>query len=260
MYFAQAIRYGILYAVNQLAKAMPMPAKAQMGAEVHLLCYLVGSTDFFIAYKQGDFRVASFSDANWGNNPDNCWSTSSYIVMLANAPISFKEGLQGLTAQSSMEAELVGAALAMKEEAVFCSNMMLELGLNKGFGSVPLYIDDTSATVPTFLAQSISHGGIVFSCKNWRRARSASSTSSRARVSWRTWAPSILANTVTATSSSSSTSLRLKTPKALHLPRGGYHRPVLRLLTHCSQFSAHFVVIYRGAHTLHFFFVVGSNH
>ena len=138
-----------------------MPAKTQMGAEVDLLRYLVGSTDFFIAYKQDYFRVASFSDANWGNNPDNGWSTSSYIVMLANAPISFKVGLQRLTAQSSMEAELVGAALAKKEEAVFCSNMMLELGFDKSFGSVPLYIDNTSATVPTFVAQSMSHGGII---------------------------------------------------------------------------------------------------
>ena len=63
--------------------------------------------------------------------------------MLANALISFKVGLQGLTAQSTMEAELVAAALIM--EAVFCSNMMLELGLDKSFGSVPLYIDNTSA-------------------------------------------------------------------------------------------------------------------
>ena len=124
---------------------------------MHLLRYLFGSTEFFITYKQGYFRVASFLDANWGNNPDNGWSTSSYIVMLSNAPISFKVGLQRLTAQSSMEAELVGAALAMKEEAVFCSNMMLELGFDKRFGSVPLYIDNTSVTVLTFLAQSISH-------------------------------------------------------------------------------------------------------
>ena len=84
MYFAQAIRYGILYAVNQLARAMPMPAKAQVRAEVHLLRYLVGSTDFFIANKQGDFRVALFLDAYWGNTPDNGWPTLSYIVMLAN--------------------------------------------------------------------------------------------------------------------------------------------------------------------------------
>ena len=64
--------------------------------------------------------------------------------MLANAPISFKVGLQGLTAQSTMEAALVAAALTMKE-AVFCSNMMLKLGFDESFGSVPLYVDNTSA-------------------------------------------------------------------------------------------------------------------
>ena len=51
--------------------------------------------------------------------------------------------LQGLTAQSPMEAELVAAALTMKE-AVFCSNMMLKLGFDESFGNVLLYIDNTS--------------------------------------------------------------------------------------------------------------------
>ena len=95
-----------------------------------------------------------------GNNPENGRSTSAYIVMLANAPISFKVGLQGLTAQPMMNAKLVAEALTMKE-AVFCSNIMLELGFDENFGSVPLYIDNTStlpspATVPTVLAQSTS--------------------------------------------------------------------------------------------------------
>ena len=66
--------------------------------------------------------------------------------MLSNGPISFKVGIQGLTAQSTMEAELVASALTMKE-AVFCSNMMLELGFKEGFGSVPLYIDNTSSVL-----------------------------------------------------------------------------------------------------------------
>ena len=143
-YLAQVTRYDIIYAVNQLAGVMSKPAKAHMGAAKHLIRYLAGSTDFSITYKQGGFRLAAFSDDNWGNNPDNGWSTSTYIVMLANALISFKVELQGLTAQSTMEAELVAAALTMKE-AVFCSNMMLELGFDKRFGSVPLYIDNTSA-------------------------------------------------------------------------------------------------------------------
>ena len=66
-------------------------------------------------------------------------------MTVANAPIIFKVELQGLTAQPTMEAELVAAALTMKEEAVFCSNMMSELGFDESFGSVPLHIDNTSA-------------------------------------------------------------------------------------------------------------------
>ena len=66
-------------------------------------------------------------------------------MTVANAPIIFKVELQGLTAQPTMEAELVAVALTMKEEAVVCSNMMSELGFGESFGSVPLHIDNTSA-------------------------------------------------------------------------------------------------------------------
>ena len=70
--------------------------------------------------------------------------TPSYIKTLTDAPTIFKVGLQRLTAQSTMEAELVAAALAMEDEAVFCSNTMPELGFGESFGSVPLHIDNTS--------------------------------------------------------------------------------------------------------------------
>ena len=71
--------------------------------------------------------------------------TPSYIVTLTDAPTIFKTGLQGLTAQSTMEAELVAAALAMKDEAVFCSNAMSGLGFGESLGSVSLHIDNTFA-------------------------------------------------------------------------------------------------------------------
>lgn len=44
---------------------------------------------------------------------------------------------------STMEAKLVGAALAMKG-SLFCSNMMTDLGLEPALSSVPLYIDNTA--------------------------------------------------------------------------------------------------------------------
>ena len=64
---------------------MSEPSKAHMRAGKHLLRYLSGFIDFFIiSYTQGGFKLAAFSDANWGSNPDSAKSTSSYIVMLAN--------------------------------------------------------------------------------------------------------------------------------------------------------------------------------
>ena len=136
-------RYDIEYTANQLARAMSKPSNAHMAAVKHLLMYLAGTTNFAINYKQGGFKLTAFSDANWGNNPDNWKSTSSYLAFLSDGPISFKVGLQGLPAQSTMEAELVAAALTMKG-AVFCSNMMKELAFGTCFDHVPVYIDNTS--------------------------------------------------------------------------------------------------------------------
>ena len=139
MYFAQITRYDVMYAVCQLARAMSKPSKAHMGAAKQLLRYLAGTTDFSIVYKRGGFKLSAFSDANWGNNPDNGKSTSAYLAMLSKAPISFKSGIQSLTAMSTMEAELVSSALTMKEP-VFCSNMMTELEFGQQFEQAPLYM------------------------------------------------------------------------------------------------------------------------
>ena len=92
MYLRQVARYDISYAVNQLARAMSKPSKMHMGVANHLLRYLAGTVDFSIAYNQGGFRLIAYSDANWGNNPANGKSTSSYIMM-CNGPVSFKVGM-----------------------------------------------------------------------------------------------------------------------------------------------------------------------
>ena len=84
-------------------------------------------TDFSIVYNRGGFKLTAFSDTNWGNNSDNGKPMSLYIMMMASAPVSFKAGIQMLTGVLTMEAELVAAALALKE-IVFCSKMMTEVG------------------------------------------------------------------------------------------------------------------------------------
>ena len=140
MYLAHILRYDIMYGSGQLARAMSRPTKVHMGAAKHLLRYLAGTTDITIIYKKGGFKLAPFSDSNRSNNPDNAKSTSGYISMLSRASVSFKPGVQSLTPMSTMEAELVTSALAMKE-AVFCSNMLTELGFGSEFEQVQLHIE-----------------------------------------------------------------------------------------------------------------------
>ena len=141
IYLAQITRYDIMHSTYQLARAMSRPSKVHMGAAKHLLRYLTGTTDFTLVYKKRGFKLTAFSDSNWGNNHDNGRSTSCYIMMFRKAPVSFRSGVQSLTAMSTMEAELVEGALAMKE-AVLCSNMLIELGFGKEFEKV--HIDNTA--------------------------------------------------------------------------------------------------------------------
>ena len=143
MYLAQVSRYDIFYGVNQLARAMSNPSKSHMGAAKYLLRYVAGTIDFDTTCKQGGFKLTAFSDANRGNNPHKGKSTSSYVMMMCNGPVNFKLGVHGLTAQSTMEAELVAAALTLKE-AINCASMMRELVFEETLKCVPIDIDNMS--------------------------------------------------------------------------------------------------------------------
>ena len=134
-YVAQILRYDIVYSSGQLARAMSRPAKVHMGAAKHLLRYLAGTTEFTIVYKKGGFKLTAFSDSNWGKNSDNGKSTPCYIIMLSRALLSFKSGVQSLTAMSTMEG----------------------LGFGKEFEQVPLHIDNT-ATLHVISIRAIRFG------------------------------------------------------------------------------------------------------
>ena len=80
---------------------------------------------------------------NWGENLDNGKSTSPYIIVLSSGPISFKVwAFKGQL--HNLQRRRNWWRLLITEEAVFCSNIMLELGFKEKFGSVPFYIENTS--------------------------------------------------------------------------------------------------------------------
>lgn len=91
-------------------------------------------------YNMSSQRWRPLSDANWGKNSDSGKSVSSYtpliscFVLLSSAAVSFEALLQGPTAQTTTEAELVVAQAApTTTEAVFCADTMKELGFRHAF-------------------------------------------------------------------------------------------------------------------------------
>ena len=70
--------------------------------------------------------------------------TSGYLFMLPGGPLSFHTPLQNVTAQSTLEAQLISMAHASKE-AVYLCNMMAGLAFGKFFESAPLFGDNTGA-------------------------------------------------------------------------------------------------------------------
>ena len=119
LYLAQITRTDIMYSTCQLSRAMSRPSKVHIGAGKHLLGYLAGATDFTTVFQERRLQKRTvFSGSNWGNNPDNGKSTSCYIMKFCKAPVSTRSGVQSFTAISTMDAELVAGAPALKE-AVF---------------------------------------------------------------------------------------------------------------------------------------------
>ena len=73
-----------------------------------VLRYLQGTKDYMLTYQRTDIlEVVGYSDADFAGCKDTRKSTSGYIFMLANGPISWKSHKQTLTASSTMEAEFI---------------------------------------------------------------------------------------------------------------------------------------------------------
>lgn len=95
-------------------------------------------------YQVGHFQLEGHCDPSLGNNPGTGKSTSGYVFKLPGGGLATKAVTQGLTAQSTMEAEPVSMAYARKE-ALYISNMLTDLRQGEIFKSELLYCDNTGA-------------------------------------------------------------------------------------------------------------------
>ena len=122
MYLVVSTRPNIAFSVNNLAQFNSNPQKEHWTALKRILRYLKGTTNIGILYKQdrsdkcvGD-KCVGYSDANWAGDPSDRKSTSGYIFMFSDGPISWSSKKQKCIALSTAEAEYV----ALSEAALEC--------------------------------------------------------------------------------------------------------------------------------------------
>ena len=82
----------------------------------HLLRYLKSHPNLDIAYKRGQFTLHGYTDTSFASDPDNRSSTSGYLFIMAGEPISFGAKTQTLTAQTTVESEVITIILEARNQ------------------------------------------------------------------------------------------------------------------------------------------------
>jgi hypothetical protein len=126
-YLSVTSRPDITYAVAQVAKYCANPNNSHWHAVKRIMRYLRGTEGRHITYKTtNDKTVTGYSDSDWAGDLDTRCSTSGYIFILNNGPISWSSKQHRTAALSSTEAEYIAMTEAMKE-ALWIRPLLKEL-------------------------------------------------------------------------------------------------------------------------------------
>ena len=108
MYAQVCTRPNIAYVVGILGRYQSNPGIDHWKAVKKVLRYLQGTKDYMLTYRRtNNLEIIGYSDSNYAGCKDTRKSTSGYIFMLSNGPISWKSHKQSLIASFTMEAEYV---------------------------------------------------------------------------------------------------------------------------------------------------------
>ena len=121
-------RPDIAYATSVVSRHAKNPGKSHMEATKQILRYLSATRDRGITFGGGNLSIQGYSDSDWAGDKEDRKSTSGYVFMLNNGPISWASKRQKTVALSSTDAEYMALTLAAKE-TIWIRLLMTELGL-----------------------------------------------------------------------------------------------------------------------------------
>lgn len=145
IFLATVSRPDITYAVNQVSRFLNNWTDEHWTAVKRIFRYLKGTLNYKITYKKtictNKSQVCGFTDADYAGCQDTRKSTSGYIFIMGNGPVTWKSQKQNVVAQSTTEAEYLALALGTKE-ALWIQSFLKELGLQES--TVQLNVDNQS--------------------------------------------------------------------------------------------------------------------
>lgn len=144
LYAAQVTRPDICYAVNKLSQFNQNPGMAHWNAAKRVLRYLKGTLSVKLEFnKAGCEEIVGYCDSDWASDIDKRRSTTGYVFMLHNCPISWNSKRQSTVALSTTEAEFM-SMVAATQEGLWLNKLQCEIFPNSS-NQVKLFCDNKSA-------------------------------------------------------------------------------------------------------------------
>ena len=162
IYLSTWTRIDIAFAVSTLAAHMANPSRDHHVALKHLLHYLHGTRKLGITYHANDGhginQLYGFVDADYAGDCNTRRSRTGYVMMMNSGAISWKSKLQTVVANSTTDAEVYAATLAIKE-VIYLRDALRRIGLPQAVASAPhkgsILYEDNQATVS--IAKTAAH-------------------------------------------------------------------------------------------------------
>ena len=144
LYIILSTRVDIAFTIIKLACFASNPNKIYFTTVKRVYKYLKGTIDYRITYyKNSNYYISSYYNADYISNLANTKLTSSYIILLASRIISQKSKLQSIIAQSTIKAKYIAINTIIKE-VVYIKALLEELGFYNQ-SKFPIYTNNNRA-------------------------------------------------------------------------------------------------------------------
>lgn len=142
LYMVTCTRPDIAHAVS-IASRTSEPTELHWNLLKRIMRYLSGTKELGIEFRwEQNPELVGYSDADYANDKETRRSTSGFVIMWGNSPITWKCQRQSLVTLSTTEAEYISGT-EMVKKIIPLKSMMTELGLIED-KPVKVFIDNKS--------------------------------------------------------------------------------------------------------------------